>query len=110
LSPGSRRREFVWQGSDNGPIQLEIVQMPRGLDTIDINFTCWGEWNFALFQGSENVVLACDLISNLMGALKVTERGLHGACLPTSIQFYERYKGERCIPVAVRDEIKDIEL
>jgi hypothetical protein len=96
-------RTFIWQGGAERP-QLEIVQMPRGASS-KAHYTCSGEWSFALLAGSENVALACDLISNLMGSLKVTERGRHGACLPTVAQFYKRHEAEPCVPRTIRPDM-----
>jgi hypothetical protein len=101
---GEQRKEFVWKNTRPG-VELEIIKMPAGTAEAG-HYSCWGEWNFALLAGSENVTLACDLISNLMGALKVTERGLRGACLPTVSQFYWRYRNEPCVPATIRSDLK----
>jgi KaiC/GvpD/RAD55 family RecA-like ATPase len=100
--------QHVWRKRDPKAAcqALEIVKMPSGANgRACAHRTCWGEWNLALLAGSENVTLACDLVSNLMGALKVRERGLRGAALPTVRQFYEVYAQEPCIPIDLRDEI-----
>jgi hypothetical protein len=114
-----RRRSFVWKGdgsdvADGGTPEarpdpearprIEILQMPSGGGAAG-HYTCSGEWSFALLAGSENLALACDLISNLMGSLKITDRGRHGACLPTVNQFYKRHESEPCIPRTIRTDI-----
>ncbi len=100
------QREFVWQPTvESERVDVEILRMPRGRGDFVQHYACWGDWSFGLLHGSENVALACDLISNLMGALKVTERGLRGACLPTVSQFYWRYRDEPCVPATIRTDI-----
>jgi hypothetical protein len=97
---------FAWQPAPEAPRpQLEIILMPTGHEKTDKHYTCWGDWSFGLLEGSENVSLACDLVSNLMGDQKVTERGLRGACLPTVSHFYWRYRDEPCVPATIRDDI-----
>jgi energy-coupling factor transporter ATP-binding protein EcfA2 len=98
-----RRKEFVWRASAGTRPRVEILAMPKGIADVD-HFTCCGDWSFGLLDGSENLALACDLVSNLMGAVKVTDRGLRGACLPTVSQFYWRYRDEPCVPRTIRDD------
>ncbi len=103
---GGKPREPVWQAKGE-EVKLRIIPMPAGLPGSDApHFTCWGDWNFALLAGSENVALACSLVSNLMGSLKVTDRGLRGAGLPTVKKFYDRYANERCVPQHIRNDMQ----
>ena len=111
--PRDRAARFHLEERQGQGAHRGILPMPRGKqhlpndkDKVDEHFACSGEWSFALLAGSENVALGCDLISNLMGSLKVTERGLHGACLPTVSQFYTRHASERCIPPTIRSDIE----
>jgi RecA/RadA recombinase len=100
-----KARDHVWHAKGEG-VRLKIIPMPAGLPGKHApHFTCWGDWNFALLAGSENVELACSLVSNLMGSLKVTDRGLRGAGLPTVKKFYDRYANERCIPQDIRGDM-----
>jgi hypothetical protein len=95
--------EFVWRS----PAAIEIIAMPKGPSAEEPgNFACWGEWSFALLAGSENVELACDLVSNLMGAFKVTDRGLRSAALPTVGQFYKQFGEQRCVAADLRPDLK----
>jgi|GEM_PF-4532316 len=98
-----KRRKFVWRNKGDTRQNVEILKMPAGVDEAG-HFTCCGDWSFGLLEGSENVALACDLVSNLMGAVKVTERGLRGACLPTVQQFYSSYRKEPCVPATIRED------
>ncbi len=68
--------------------------------------SCWGEWGFGLLAGSENDLLAYDVINNLMSTKKVIERAFDGACLPTVEDFYKMYGQSKCFDVPERGEIE----
>lgn len=95
-------RRFVWRPAQGA--EIEILSMPSGVESVD-HFTCCGDWSFGLLEGSENLALACDLVSNLMGVVKVNERGLRGSCLPTVSQFYWRHRNEPCVPQTIREDL-----
>ncbi len=65
----------------------------------------WGEWHFAVLNGSENETLAVDLINNFMSSQNVYERAMSCAALPTVQEFYERYSDSPCFNLPERDNI-----
>ncbi len=67
--------------------------------------SCWGEWHFAVLNGTENQALAVSLINHLMGSNAICERAARCAALPTVEEFYTRYADVPCIRMPEREDI-----
>jgi KaiC/GvpD/RAD55 family RecA-like ATPase len=65
-----------------------------------------GQWSFAIIDGSENEALGIDLINNLMGSQKITERASVCAAVPTINEFYRDYGNYPCVNIPDRKDIK----
>jgi len=100
---------FVW---GKKAIRLAVAPIPVGFPHFVqqrkkgehgvIHRSCWGEWHFGILRGSENRALGVDLINNLMSAQKVCERAFECAALPTTDEFYLRYRKRRAFEVPRR--------
>jgi hypothetical protein len=86
----------------NKSADFEIMPIPVSLfsylarDKIPEHTSCWGDWHFAITDGSENLELGISVINNLMSSRKIPERAFSMADLPTVEKFYKLYGDVKC--------------
>lgn len=91
-----------------GVIDLETLDTSKLKDIVDEpahHHSCWGEWSFGLFHGSENKELAIDLINNVMNSTNVLDRAKSCAAVPTVKDFYEIHGDLECFNIPFSDNI-----
>jgi hypothetical protein len=78
----------------------------QGTATRHPMISCWGEWHFAVLNGTENQALAIEIINHLMSSNAVCERAARCAALPTVEEFYKRYADVPCLRLPEREDVK----
>ena len=99
---------WTWQPDS---MQLEIQALPWSDYAVKFYYSqpkqvsCWGEWHFAVLNGSENQELAIELVNHLMSSSAICERAASCAALPTVETFYELYPDVPCLRLPERNDI-----
>ncbi len=106
LKNEGKKKEFRWNEDE----EIDIMPIPLSINTVIDkkgkieHVSCWGDWHFALVNGTENVELGIDLINYLMNSDSICERAFASATVPTVDAFYELYGHNRCFNVPDQKE------
>lgn len=109
---GSKAEPWLWMPGRNSTFEIQPLPFSAYTAIMQNEFvkpvSCWGEWHFAVLNGTENRALAIEMLNNLMSSTSICERASRGAAVPTVEEFYKRYKHIPCLTFPERNDIKPL--